>query len=324
MKAEPIAYLDEVVFEGTLAKLRGWAISVSGRPAAEFMVRLAGDAGSITTPQLSLARRERPDVVVAHPHADLFCGFELELDALKQPKFVTPDANVQLFHRESKDHEFLEFHGDYLTLLNRALIDHVSALPAISDEPYMPLVAVARFMELVREARCYLEYGTGGTTISARRAGVKTLVAVESDPLWLEAVQRKLEGAGGADGCHLLHVDIGRTGNWGFPTSDSHWSRYANYPLDVWRHCRQSEIAPTVILIDGRFRVACLLASMLFAPRGSRVLFDDYLERPYYHAVERFLRPQQMHERLAEFHLDTALDRDSLWLALIEAVTDTR
>ena len=108
-----------------------------------------------------------------------------------------------MLHRESKDHDFSEFHRDYIALLNRAFLEHASALPVISDSPYMPPAATARFMELMREARCYLEYGTGGTTISARRAGLKTLVAVESDPQWLEAVRRKLDEGGGTEGCGI-------------------------------------------------------------------------------------------------------------------------
>ena len=207
---------------------------------------------------------------------------------------------------------------------NRTFLEIMTAQPVIPDSPFMPPAATARFIELVREARCYLEYGTGGTTISARRAGLKTLVAVESDPQWLEAVRRKLDEGGGTEGCHLMHVDIGPTGDWGYPTTDAYWKRYANYPLDVWNYCKESGLAPDVILIDGRFRVACFLATLLFAPPGSSVLFDDYLDRPHYHIVEKFVCPYQTHDRLAEFHLDTVQSRDTIWLALMDAVTDTR
>ena len=55
--SEPIAYLDDVVFEGLTAKLRGWAISASGRPAAEIMVRWAGNADEIAASNLSLVRQ---------------------------------------------------------------------------------------------------------------------------------------------------------------------------------------------------------------------------------------------------------------------------
>jgi len=41
-----------------------------------------------------------------------------------------------------------------------------------------------------------------------------------------------------------------------------------------------------VILIDGRFRVSCFLYSLINAKKDSIIIFDDYLNRPWYHIVE--------------------------------------
>jgi hypothetical protein len=50
----------------------------------------------------------------------------------------------------------------------------------------------------------------------------------------------------------------------------------------------QEKISPDLVLIDGRFRVFCFLTSVKFAPVGTKILFDDYINRPFYHVVEEF------------------------------------
>ena len=69
---------------------------------------------------------------------------------------------------------------------------------------------------------------------------------------------------------------------------------------------------PQLVLIDGRFRVACFLTSLLRAKPGTLLLFDDYTERAYYHVIEEFLRPQQQTERQAVFEVPTAVDREAI------------
>ena len=47
--------------------------------------------------------------------------------------------------------------------------------------PSMPAEAVARLEQGLTQARCYLVYGSGGSTALAQRLGVKGLICVESD-----------------------------------------------------------------------------------------------------------------------------------------------
>ena len=46
---------------------------------------------------------------------------------------------------------------------------------------------------------------------------------------------------------------------------------------------------PKLVLIDGRFRVCCFLTSLKFAEEGTKILFDDYTNRPHYHFVEKYV-----------------------------------
>jgi hypothetical protein len=43
------------------------------------------------------------------------------------------------------------------------------------------------------------------------------------------------------------------------------------------------------VVIDGRFRVCCFLTSLKFADEGPHIILDDYMRRPEYHIVEKYL-----------------------------------
>ena len=58
-----------------------------------------------------------------------------------------------------------------------------------------------------------------------------------------------------------------------------------NYISNVWTFNLKAD----VILIDGRFRVASFLFSLINAKEGSIIIFDDYTDRSHYHVVEEIL-----------------------------------
>ena len=165
--------------------------------------------------------------------------------------------------------------------------------------PFMPEAEVEHFTQAYTEAKVILEYGSGGSTEVAARMPGKYIMSVESDRAWARALRGKLTGPEILSRPVVYHVDIGPTGPWGRPLSDSIWRNYHAYPNGVWdqswfRH-------PDVVLIDGRFRTACLATILLRAERPVRVLFDDYGVRPLYHQVEALIKPSRMIGRMAEF-----------------------
>ena len=150
-------------------------------------------------------------------------------------------------------------------------------------------------------AKTILEYGSGGSTELAASLPSKLVIAVESDRNWALKLQLQLDQANLPSPAIVWHVDIGLTGRWGRPVSDEGWQKYHRYPLSVWsepffRH-------PDVVLVDGRFRAACMVATALRITRPVTLLFDDYADRPAYHIVERLAAPVQVVGRMAEFHL---------------------
>jgi hypothetical protein len=153
--------------------------------------------------------------------------------------------------------------------------------------------------DLVR--KCYagasviLEYGSGGSTVLAAGLG-KKVVSVESDKDWAARLAARLEAAPDAV---VHHVDIGPTGRWGMPTRPRYHGRFHRYALSVWDRPDIGE--PDLVLIDGRFRSACLVAVMLRAKRPTTVLFDDYENRAHYRGVEKLARKEEFVGRMARF-----------------------
>ncbi|MEM9710357.1 MAG: hypothetical protein AAF871_16395 [Pseudomonadota bacterium] len=156
-------------------------------------------------------------------------------------------------------------------------------------------------------ARTVLEYGSGGSTlVGAGIRGLK-LFSVELDLEWARSITKEVAAvtATGAS-VHVHHADIGPTEKWGHPVRRrlAHGLRYWRYARSVWR--RPDFEHPDLVLIDGRFRIACFLAVLTRIKRPTRVLFDDYEERAVYHWVERFAKPVEFCGRMAVFELAPA------------------
>lgn len=155
------------------------------------------------------------------------------------------------------------------------------------------------------KASVILEYGSGGSTVLAAGMPNKLIFSVESDPKWAMRLQRYLDAMPSVSSVFVQHVDIGPTGSWGRPIGPDTWPRFHLYPMSIWaepffRH-------PDVVLIDGRFRTACLATVAALCERPVTVLFDDYSTRPSYHAVEPLLEPCAIIGRMAVFKVQPGL-----------------
>lgn len=175
-------------------------------------------------------------------------------------------------------------------------------IPDAGPELTFPSEESELVCEAYREARTILEYGSGGSTWLAASQPRKFVLSVESDRDWAIALQARIDAANLPSSTVVWHVDIGPTGRWGRPNTYENWRNYHRYPQSIWtqpffRH-------PDVVLIDGRLRPACLVSTCLRITRPVRVLFDDYVNRPVYHEVERLVSPTKTIGRMAVFDLE--------------------
>lgn len=189
------------------------------------------------------------------------------------------------------------------------------AVPAIAPPTLtLPPQEAEAVMAAYDRASVILEYGSGGSTILAASVAQRAVFSVESDAAWAKRLSLYLKQNPSPGRVHLHIVDIGKTAAWGKPVNDDGWRGYYHYPISVWD--RPDFEAPDVVLIDGRFRAACFVTSVLRIRRKTVILWDDYLRRRSYHEVERWMKPVSMHGRLARFEVEpmTLDPREMAWM----------
>ncbi|MGB5558961.1 MAG: hypothetical protein WBN04_13235 [Paracoccaceae bacterium] len=155
--------------------------------------------------------------------------------------------------------------------------------------------------EVYSNADIILEYGSGGSTVLAAEMPGKTIFSVESDKAWTDNMIAYFEQQKPPAKVVMHHVNIGKTGKWGTPIDTAGFKRYHRYPLSIWDHPEFEH--PDVIMVDGRFRVACALTAMLRCTKKTALLFDDYKMRKAYHALEEYLKPVEMRGNMARFEV---------------------
>lgn len=168
-----------------------------------------------------------------------------------------------------------------------------------------PEAEAACLRKAYEKADVILEYGSGGSTCLAADLPNKLIFSVETDRAWARDLQVELDRVDRKSSAIVSYIDIGPTGHWGRPLDAAHWSRFHRLPMAIWdepffRH-------PDVVLVDGRFRAACLVATCLRITRPVQLLFDDYTVRPIYQAVEKIVKPTKIVGRMAVFDLTPGL-----------------
>ena len=195
----------------------------------------------------------------------------------------------------------------------------------------LPFGSDANSAFLADLSRCgtYLEHGSGASTLAAVRAG-RQLATVESDSRFLAFVERRcVEMDPGPPVTRtFIHADVGMTGPWGVPVFKSGvWGRrshWREYPLAPWK-ILGDHFRADLVLVDGRFRVACALAVVTKqADSNWTLLVDDYAERPEYASVARFARLIEMRGRMAVFIPDPEVDLRQAESALHHSFSDWR
>jgi hypothetical protein len=182
----------------------------------------------------------------------------------------------------------------------------------VPDTPHMDEAGLVCFKASIAKARCYLEFGSGGSTVYAcNQADVPVIISVDTDPAWVSSVTSSLQRNPSA-GVAVLLCDVGEVGPWGVPNSRERVGDFWRYMSQPWEYARSNSLVPDLVLIDGRFRVACFLFSLLNARPGTIILFDDYLNRPEYFVVEKFCKLLDSHGRMARFITSTQYDVSEL------------
>ena len=165
------------------------------------------------------------------------------------------------------------------------------------DHPHLDFETAEWLKQRLNRTGMLLEYGSGGSTVLANQLGVPA-ISVESDRFYAAAVRTALPDP---RLCQLLTPKMGVTIQWGMPLIGRRRKgrRYVTAPFD----CLGDEF-PDLVLVDGRYRVACALETARrahLAGATAELVVDDYEGRPFYHDLPDYLGSPRLIARAAVF-----------------------
>ena len=152
-------------------------------------------------------------------------------------------------------------------------------------EPHLSENDKKIFYKYLDKGTVYFEYGSGGSTYQASiRKNIKTIYSVESDISW----QKNLKQIITHPNINYLYNEMDTKGNWGNPGKNATNIQKINYSNHITKLSKEEQDSIDIVLIDGRFRVACCLKCYDAIKDDCFIAFDDFLNRPGYHIVLKY------------------------------------
>ncbi|MCR6736449.1 MAG: hypothetical protein NVV83_21225 [Afipia sp.] len=186
--------------------------------------------------------------------------------------------------------------------------------------------------DTMKRSRCYLEFGTGGSCKVAAESGVKRIVSVDTDSSWSERVRNFVGRNFPGISADFVHIDLGEVEAWGYPVDRTPKPTWPSYFIRPWDILKSKGEKPDLIYIDGRFRVACTLYSILMLslqsswlsrPRAT-FMIHDFSSRDYYHKVLDYLRVVRAENTLYVMEMLPKIDERALLADLLVYQADLR
>jgi hypothetical protein len=155
---------------------------------------------------------------------------------------------------------------------------------------------IALFWKIGETAKNYFEFGCGGSTVYIGKKTKASIYTVDSNKHWLNTVRDKL---GKRKNITYKHIPLGELGVYGHPVDPSKkhlWPQYSGA-------LEESGFLPDVVLIDGRFRPACILKTIRYSLANDispKIMVHD-CERGAYRLTYKYLTSYATAEKLCVF-----------------------
>ena len=149
-------------------------------------------------------------------------------------------------------------------------------------EPHLDENDKIMFYKYLDKAKVYFEYGSGGSTFQASiRNNILKIYSVESDIQWYNRLKSlKMDKV-----TYIYHEMDTQPNDWGRPGPKSTSTQRINYSNHIKNISKEEQERIDLVLIDGRFRVACCLKCFNVIRKDCFIAFDDFSVRSRYHIV---------------------------------------
>src|SRR5690606_18853321 len=185
--------------------------------------------------------------------------------------------------------------------INQKIINLIRKLEVYSPYPLFYKFRMTKneqkvFNNHIKNSKYYLEFGSGGSTLRILQKSKAKIYSVESSSDWIDYLCKYFIIRNAREKrLFFHHVDIGQTKGWGYPVSKESIELVPNYSNSIFNTLDAGKI--DTVLIDGRFRVACVLSVILniTSNKNTTILIHDFWNREKYHRVLKYLIRSEEH-----------------------------
>lgn len=144
-----------------------------------------------------------------------------------------------------------------------------------------------------------LQYSCKSYTQEAcMRTNIQKVIAVESDKALSDSVYKSIIQK---EKLHMVYANLGEIDALGQPTSVEKFKNFHSYMVLPWALADKYMLTPDTILINGPFKIACFLYSLICAQEGAVILFNDFFKNPSYEIVRNYCALEKRHGDMGEF-----------------------
>lgn len=171
------------------------------------------------------------------------------------------------------------------------------------------------FVKSISESKEYLEFGSGGSTFIVLKTTNANIISIESDINWINHMRDNKTIFEEEQFCRLkfVHIDIGEISIMGMPKDKSKLESYPKYSEEIFKILDKNKIDKIdTVLIDGRFRVACTLNTILNCNENTKIIIHDFFNRDEYHIVLNYLDIIEKANTLGVFKIKENINKNEI------------
>ena len=138
------------------------------------------------------------------------------------------------------------------------------------------------FDSKLKKAKFYFEFGSGGSTLIASKYN-KKFISIELDKSFYLRIKNKIKNN------NIRFINLGPVGEFSYPIFKNK-KKIKHYVESINEFISKNSI-PDLILIDGRFRVACCLNLLRLSNKqflNTTIMFNDYEKRKNYTIIKDY------------------------------------
>lgn len=148
-------------------------------------------------------------------------------------------------------------------------------------------------------AKVFLQYSCAAYTQDAcAKTNIQKVIAVESNKALSDSVFQSVIQK---EKLHMVYANLGEVNAEGKPNNAEKFKNFHTFMVLPWALADKYLVTPDTILINGPFKVACFLYSLICAEEGAVILFNDFFKNPAYEIVRNYCALEKRHGDMAEF-----------------------